>query len=523
MNDFTGRSQGRRKSRFPALTTIPSDATFDFVSNGTNYKITAADFFAALGVTGSIEQGGAETGTPVLDIQGSVNKIRNIENGSGVKAQVSPENGVTLSHNFLFDNTGAALSQDPSLPQPVLRSLTAGSGINVSASGGTIQISSTDVPASNKTVIVSTKSDFPAAVGGVITLADDTVYYIRNDINMGTDRFTLGDNTVIQGESRNVITITYTGTDFLFTTTVNPSAIKRLTIQATTGKMIDCEVGSGNIFVMEDIIYNVDEFGLFNGTGGFCRLSNVSGTVLTNGSTFSGTWAGCIFETTAATINGGVFYDLGTAVFDALYIQTHTVSLGAGTTFLSGLTNSGNLSVGSLASVTDGRFTSAGSVLSGVSTTDARWQFLLNDGIADTRTDGLLSLQGNATATTISVTGTPVKVAGTWAVELESQMTGDTTGRLTLDTEKDNRLPIGFSLTVEPVSGGTQQVAAYVAINGVAVTNSKRQGSASSGNPTSITGLWQADLSPTDYVEVWVANDSGTTNLLVSAGISRVN
>jgi len=97
-----------KKSDFTGKTLIPSGSTFDFVINGSNFKILDTDFFAALGVTGTIVQDGAVAGTPVLDTQGTVNNIRNLEDGSGVKSSVSPENGITLEHNFTFDSSGAA-------------------------------------------------------------------------------------------------------------------------------------------------------------------------------------------------------------------------------------------------------------------------------------------------------------------------------------------------------------------------------------------------------------------------------
>ena len=79
----------------------------DYFVNGTNYKISYTNFIGGLGVTGSITQTGAATGIAVLDIDGSVNKIRNIENGPGVLSSVSAENGLKLQHNFSADSTGA--------------------------------------------------------------------------------------------------------------------------------------------------------------------------------------------------------------------------------------------------------------------------------------------------------------------------------------------------------------------------------------------------------------------------------
>ena len=80
------RSQGRKKSDFVAKTTVESGAFMDYFYNNTNYKISYTNFVAGLGVTGSIEQDGDPTGIAVLDIDGSVNKIRNIESGAGILA-----------------------------------------------------------------------------------------------------------------------------------------------------------------------------------------------------------------------------------------------------------------------------------------------------------------------------------------------------------------------------------------------------------------------------------------------------
>ena len=95
---MTTRAQGKRKSAFIANALIPSGSYFDFVINGTNYRILDTDFFAALGVTGTIVQDGDPLGTPVLDTQGTVNNIRNIEvdSDSGIAASVSAQNGLYL-------------------------------------------------------------------------------------------------------------------------------------------------------------------------------------------------------------------------------------------------------------------------------------------------------------------------------------------------------------------------------------------------------------------------------------------
>ena len=135
---------------------------------------------------------------------------------------------------------------------------------------------------------------------------------------------------------------------------------------------------------------------------------------------------------------------------------------------------------------------------------------------------GLLSLQGNATETVISVAGTGVLIAGTWVIEDLNLMTGTTAGRFTDVSTNTIVLDLTGSFTVEPVSGGAVDISIVAAIDGTAVPNSKRTASASAGNPASITVPWQADLVLNDFVEWFVINEDTTVNVIVSSAVSRL-
>ena len=158
------RNQGRKKSNFPAQSGILAGAELDYFVSGVNYRIAYTDFLAALGVTGTIEQDGAATGTPILDKAGLVNNIRNLENGPGVKASVSPENGVILEHNILAGVGGVALFADRAELTPVIKNLIAGAGITVSASDGAVTIAATAGLPTSDVIIVNSIADLPAAV-----------------------------------------------------------------------------------------------------------------------------------------------------------------------------------------------------------------------------------------------------------------------------------------------------------------------------------------------------------------------
>jgi len=139
----TKRAQGRKKSEFVGKTTVEAGGYLDYVVNGYNYRIAYTDFLSGLGVTGTIVQEGAVTGSPILDVDGTINNIRNIESGSGILANVSASNGVEIKHNFTASAVGTPVLLSTTATSPIVASLVAGSGIALAVSGTTgIEISS---------------------------------------------------------------------------------------------------------------------------------------------------------------------------------------------------------------------------------------------------------------------------------------------------------------------------------------------------------------------------------------------
>jgi len=140
---MTIRADGRRKSEFIAKDTVQAGGYLDYVVNGTNYKISYDNFVANLGVTGSIVQTGAMTGAAILDVQGSVNNIRNLESGAGIAVSVSPENGAKITHNFTASADGFPILLNTTAASPTIASIVAGAGISIATINSSgIQISS---------------------------------------------------------------------------------------------------------------------------------------------------------------------------------------------------------------------------------------------------------------------------------------------------------------------------------------------------------------------------------------------
>lgn len=173
------RTYGVRQSDFEALTSITSGSYLGFFYNGYNYKITYANFLSGLGVTGTIVQDGAVTGTPVLDVSGTVNNIRNLENGTGIACSVSAQNGITVAHNFTVNATGSPLMLNTTAVSPTFVSLVAGTGITLTAANSTITITNTPAVAQvrgqvymqgNATATVIASTATPVLVAGTWTV-----------------------------------------------------------------------------------------------------------------------------------------------------------------------------------------------------------------------------------------------------------------------------------------------------------------------------------------------------------------
>lgn len=396
------------------------------------------------------------------------------------------------------------------------------------SSSSTVTTSVSVVEAPAKQVTVNAKSDLPAPSGGVITLDSEIDYVAGDDFSLGTDRVVMSADTVFRGIDENVITITYTGTGDMFTASDVSCRLKGFTANAVNGTFINAlntagNEGTSNV-IIEQVDFDVKNLGTIENLNILGVFRTAANTITGTGWVFTGTAGNATsFNDNTVTQSAGTYLDLGTATFLSFDVNNYLMVGGAGTKFLDGAVSSGNIRTGGLGRVIRGRDFGSETILTGITTSDALWEFDLNDKIADTRPDGLLSLQANAAATTIGVAGTPVLVAGTWVVERSSQFTGTTGGRLTYDGGKDATLPITGSFTVEPVSGGAVNVSIEVAIDGVVVPNSKRTGNTSSGNPTSITIPWQEVFSTTQFIEYFVTNEDTTVNVLVSSGTGRVN
>jgi len=367
---------------------------------------------------------------------------------------------------------------------------------------------------------ISEEADFPSQTATTITLQTGFAYELI-DLVTTAKRFICEPNSALIGPSLNVPALIYTGVLPMFTTT-QQFYMFQVNFNCANSDIID---HNGPGFV----VFNSCVCSLCSSCGDIAsgRLSLVHTSIF--GITSSGfTWSGTgnqfvVFDAILFTAVALTLVDFSTATFSDISISGSSITGPVGSTAISGTTASGNIESGRIGVIFDSNLGGLGTPLNNISNDDDSWQFLLNDTIGDTHPDGLMSMQANATATTIAGVSTPVLAAGTWVVESDSQGTGTTAGRFTYSGVRPVHLPLTAAVTIEPTTGGAQLMGASIAIGGVVVANSLRTASASPGNPASITVPWQDIFASAGYAEVWVSNEGTGNNVLVTSAIFRVN
>lgn len=528
---MSNQARGRKISGFPSSTTLPTDAEFDFISGGSNYRIPLASFQAALNVAGTIVQAGNATGIPVLDKQGSVNNIRNIEPGAGISASVSAQNGVTIKHNFQAGSGGVPVLTNITASSPQIGNIVAGTNIAVSAVAGGVSVACIKTPVMpTNYVIVTSMSDFPAAVAGVRTLVADTYYYIQNNLSTA-DRFDVSAGNVAIKSANDALfsELAYSGSGDMFTGLNANFTLTNIKITTPLGRVFNMSdsVGVSLLNIINVTVSNCNKIALIAGSSyGEIRIAGLNVVdCITDGIDFGTATVGkfscreSIFK-----ISAGALFKLATATFSDFRLTGINANLnGGGIYFLSGAASSANIVSGALGTVHNVKTTGAGTPLSAITVRDDRWQFTANSKIQDTKPSAVISLSLNSLNTTFAAANTPVIANGgtAWVDGGKSQFSVTTGGRVTYSGEKDCSASITISASIQS-AGAAKTICGYVAINGAVISATQCRSSAGT-TPTTFVMVWQRVFASGDYVELWIENQIDTGSMNVYGAVIRVS
>lgn len=359
-------------------------------------------------------------------------------------------------------------------------------------------------------VLVKALSDFPAPIAGIITLTPGVLYEINGTIVL-PDKINLNGCT-IQGDDASNDKLIYTGTQELFTGTKTGN-ISFLTLNSSSGKIFNIDGGgvNQNLIVQNCFFLGCDSVGTVKGIGGTVFFSTVAYFYNTNGITFQND-NNVVLNNTLWDITNSNVYEKFIGVFNVIQIlggdrlvsSTNTATA----EHISGITS---LVAGSIKVV---MFVGSGTYIDGAFSNF--WE-VESSGVNTEKDDvaaGNLYMSTPAT-TVISSTGVPVKIAGTTSGANLFRVSTTTDNRLTYTGAKSRSFQVICSLTSTQPSSN-KYFSFYIAKNGVILTESRQEVKiVNSTDQVSVTLSCTVSLSPNDYIEVWVENETASTDLTV--------
>lgn len=519
---MNARAQGTRKSQFPGRTSVPSDAYVDFFENGVNYKIPFTDFLQSLTVTGEIKQAGNPTGVPVLDKQGAENLIRNIIQGPGVKASVTPQNGLKLENNYLRNTRGINVLQNPTESQPTLVSLVEGTGVSLAYEDGAVVVSTSGTLPATKVVPVNSIQDFPQPEAGVITLEPGTIYLLSNNI-VTDNRFVIRPGTAVRGYSSISPTLEYTGTDTMFTAFTADFIMEDISVKCSNGALFKVE--SDCTATLSRVTASCKSIGQFSEMIGF-SMSGCAISDFEEGMRFFDSVTLEYLSFNRSSFIAGTATASGNAVIDLDSQSVRTNNFECSTCFLSG--NSAwvalkiyneNIKQTQIGTVINTRFLSGIMPVFGIipnAPGSFRWTFNQNSGLEDTRYSAYGYINSNVGVTQITAANTPAKANVNNVFERlnESAFSISEQGVITYHGEKPYRAIITATVAMKRTSGFfDRRMSALFAFGGVPEPASATEASGSENATGSATVIWPYEFINGDHVEVFVENLQDDSNI----------
>ena len=146
---------------------------------------------------------------------------------------------------------------------------------------------------------------------------------------------------------------------------------------------------------------------------------------------------------------------------------------------------------------------------------DIGWGFNNADDFYGGAARAQIRMTDGTTATVINAVDTPVLLVGAWTNDRITGFDATTAGRL---TRKGGSGYVDVNLSLTLTAALTSIIKVYFAKNGVVIESSGRV-----SEVTSTSGhldlRWTLQMLQDDYVEVYVANTSGTANITASAAV----
>ena len=370
-------------------------------------------------------------------------------------------------------------------------------------------------------VFVSQKADFPAAVGGVITLADNVTYYVTDTVDLTGDRLVGGQNTTILGASSENCRLKSTGlvgTALLSSAWTTP--IRHITFEADIALNLDATANANQALDWYGVNFtDCGTVGLIKNYGNF--VINSTAFLNSAGLTFDGTIGTIAISNTL--LSGSFGNDLitfaSTLTVTRRFRQIFSSVIPVGSAAAAYRVEAGAIIPNEAFILIECNFTAAAgsTIVDGLGTV-ANSNILLVKGcvgLENTSVNGQMYMTENATATTFSAANTFTKIAGVTTPSADNAKYNHSDDRLTNNAVRARKYLIQFTLSFFGANGIDYEFGFYDSKLGAIRAPSRIHATAGSNRVENIHTACVVEHSQGDYIEIWAANRDGTQNLTV--------
>ena len=383
-----------------------------------------------------------------------------------------------------------------------------------------VRVASLETNAPNPNLIfVNSKSDFPAAVSGVITLAANVTYFITTTVDLTGDRLVGSQNTTIIGGSSENCFLISTGLNANTALLSSAWSIPMRSISITHGTALNLDAtGNAN--------QAIDWFGVnFTNCATVGLVKSYSNFIMTDCAllnsanfTFDGTMGTvgfdqCLFSGIAGqtTLN---FPSTLTITRRVRVIYSSFVAFGGATAI--NVSTSAVIPVESYILITV-NFSGGATYVAGVQHDDNKALFQNCKGISNTAEVGQMYFTNNATENPIVTQGVFEKIEGTTTASPENEKFSHTNNRLTYTGGITREFVITASCSANSVTTPAANITVRIAKNGVTIAESESQATTSSaGRNENFFCQALVQLAQNDFIELFIANNTSANNLLVT-------
>jgi len=369
-------------------------------------------------------------------------------------------------------------------------------------------------------VFVSSLSDFPTPITGVITLLANYTYYIASEIDLVGNRLVGSANTTILGASseNSILKSTGLGIGIPLLSSIYTAPVRNICIKdVDTALNFDGTSNPDPMALDWDGVnfLNVPNLGTIKNPANF--IFDKGSLINSKGLKFDGN-IGTVAISNSILSGDGLAGDIIKLLSTCVVERRFRVIFSSVVAF--GSTNGINVDVSATipveAYILDSvNFSGGGTYLGGVVVSSNKTTFFKCKGIQNSAEISLYYMHVNATPTVIAATSTPVKVLGTTTSSDITQKFTNTNNRATYNGSLIRNFKISASLSLE--SGNNQKIGCYIAKNGILSNDSEVYVTTSGvGKAESLHVQTLLELNENDYVEIWIENTTAITDITVT-------